>query len=477
LAESNNAAQPAQLGRGWHTTTFKWLSVYGVIFALSVMILIGFIGWSVTADMERDNDSLLRWQLIYFGSVPDKDLSLAIHQRLEQERMHVSYFGLFAPDGSRIAGDILALPTNMPVDSTGHTLHRTLTVAMRTPTPVVRAMAVRRADGSELVIARDLTAILRIREATINALVGGGVFFLLVSIGTGLLLSVRQMRRVRDIRRVTLRIAEGDLNQRLPMGGRDELDMLTHLVNHMLDEIERLMTEVKGACDGIAHDLRTPLAHIRTLLSNSAERTRATGDDKLNQMLDQARRETDMLLERFRAMLRISEIEGLKRRGGFASVDTSALVQELGELYEPLADDRSIRWTVRIDQVQEIHGDRALLFEAFSNLLDNAIKFAPDGGHVQIALTRHARGPLLTISDDGPGIPEGEHAAILTRFYRGDQARHLAGSGLGLSIVTAVMRLHDFTLRIGQNDTLASNGVLAQRGTSMTVECWPHALD
>jgi signal transduction histidine kinase len=257
----------------------------------------------------------------------------------------------------------------------------------------------------------------------------------------------------------------------LPIGGRDELDMLAHLVNHMLEEIERLMTEVKSACDGIAHDLRTPAAHIRTLLANVAERMHVVQDDGVAQMVDRARVEADMLLDRFGAMLRISEIGALKRRGGFSSVDLTTLVHELSELYEPLAEDRGIRWTVAVDQVAAVHGDRALLFEAFSNLLDNAIKFAPDNGEVRIELTDHPQGAQLTISDNGPGIPEREREAVLQRFYRGDQTRHLAGSGLGLSIVSAVMRLHDFALRVGANGTGASPG------TSMTVECWPHALE
>ncbi|SKD04656.1 Signal transduction histidine kinase [Burkholderia sp. CF099] len=471
MSHAIKSSAPVQVGSGWHTTTFKWLSVYGAIFSLSVMLLVGFIGWSVTTRMQNDTDGLLHWQLYYFESIPSPDLPLAIHRRIEQEHLHISYFGLFAPDGSRIAGDIESIPPQLKLDETGHTLSGKLRVRGEHTPAVVRVSAARRSDGSVLVIARDLTSVLRIREVAINALVTGGLFFLVASIATGLLLSVRQMRRVRDIRRVTLRIAEGDLNQRLPIGGRDELDMLSHLVNHMLDDIERLMTEVKGACDGIAHDLRTPLAHIRTLLSNVALRARDGGDDELRNMVEEARLETDMLLERFRAMLRISEIESLKRRSGFATVDIASLVDELNELYSPLAEDRGVRWNVSATLVDYVTGDRALLFEAFSNLLDNAIKFTPQGGEVSITLSMTQQGPKLVISDTGPGIPEAEREAILTRFYRADKARHIPGSGLGLSIVTAVMHLHDFVLRVGRNESSA--GI----GTSMSVECWPHALD
>jgi signal transduction histidine kinase len=456
------------LGRRWHSASFRWLSVYASIFAISVMSLVGYIGWSATGVVERDTDIVMHWQLYYFDSIDDALLPDTIRARLEGEPMHTNYFGLFSGSGRYLAGDIRALPRDLPVDSHGHTLDRTLELTANQPSPVVvRAMAMRRANGQQLVIARDLTHVLKIRETTVNGLIGGGILCLVLTLVTGFLLSLGQMRRVADIRRATLQIANGDLNQRLPTGGRDELDMLTHLVNHMLSEVERLMHEVRSACDGIAHDLRTPLAHIRTLLAHISERGNGLLDDETRQLIESARGETNSLLDRFRAMLRISEIGALKRRGGFAAFDLQALLFELCELYEPLAEDRSLQWRVSAESIDEIHGDRALLFETFSNLLSNAIKFTPEGGEVRIAWTRTGAGPRVVISDSGPGIPASERAIVLQRFYRGDQARHLAGSGLGLSIVSAVLRVHDFALRIDS----------AEPGATMTIECWPHTLE
>jgi signal transduction histidine kinase len=327
-------------------------------------------------------------------------------------------------------------------------------------------MAQRRKNGDILLVANDLTHIFRIREAILNALVGGGLFCLAAGVVVGLAFGMRQMRRVRAIRRATLQIAQGNLEQRLPIGGRDELDMLSHLVNHMLDEVERLMTEVKSACDGIAHDLRTPLAHVRTLLVHIAERADAHHDEPLSDMLVRARADTDKLLERFRAMLRISEIGALQRRGGFAEVQLQMLVAEVGELYEPLAEEKSIRLTVQVEPVGAIHADRALLFETFSNLIDNAIKFTPTGGTVRLQLTHTPSGPRIDIVDNGPGISSGERQAVLQRFYRSEQMRHIAGSGLGLSIVSAVLRVHDFSMKIGN----------AEPGTRVTIECWSRTL-
>jgi signal transduction histidine kinase len=454
------------LGRRWHSSTFRLITVYAVIFSISVMLLLGFIGWAVTGDMERETDVVMEWQLIYFDSMPHGELADAIHRRLEHERMHANYYGLFTADGQHVAGDVLTLPPDLPANRQGMTLKHTLQLMGGEPAPVVRAMAERRHDGETLVLARDLTHILRIRETIINALIGGGILCLVAGVAGGLALSVRQMRRLKAIRRVTLRIAQGDLGQRLPIGGRDEIDMLAHLVNHMLEEVERLMNEVKGACDGIAHDLRTPLAHVRTLLGHIAERSDGIEDVALSTLVERARTETDGLLDRFRAMLRISEIGTLQRRGGFAAVALRALVEEVGELYEPLAELRSLSFTVESEAVQAIYGDRALLFEAFSNLLDNAFKFTPAGGAVRMVLRQTPAGPLVEFVDNGPGIPLDERDAVLQRFYRGERTRHLAGSGLGLSIVSAVIRVHDFTMRIGD----------AKPGARVSIECWSRTL-
>jgi len=454
------------LARSWNTTTFRLLSVYAVIFSLSVMVLIGYIGYAVTGQMERKADVVMQWQLVYFGSLPDDKLSEVLQRRVEHERMHANYYGLFTADGRHVAGDVLRLPPRLSMERDGMTLEHTLSIARGEQAPVVRAMAQRRDDGTILIIAHDLTHILTIRRDIVNALIGGGILCLVAGVCVGLAFGVRQMRRVKAIRRVTLQIAQGDLSQRLPTGGRDELDLLSHLVNHMLNEVERLMNEVKGACDGIAHDLLTPLAHVSTLLVHIGERTDALNDDPLSAMVARAQSSTDKLQERFRAMLRISEIGALQRRGGFAEMQLHTLVSEVGELYAPLAEDKAIRLVVEVEPVGVIHADRALLFEALSNLIDNAIKFAPTSGTVRLTLARTQFGPTVDIVDNGPGISPGERHAVLERFYRSERTRHIAGSGLGLSMVSAVIRVHDFTMRIGN----------AEPGTRVTIECWSRTL-
>lgn len=476
MQSRSSSAAPARSRRGWYTATFRWLVGYTVLFGVLLTSLVGFIAWTATASIEHDTDSILSWQLIYYDAVRDDRLPGAIYQRLEHEHLHANYYGLFTADGRYVAGDMLEPPPNLAFTREGRTLNHTLRLLDGGPSPIVRAMGEVRPNGMHLVVARDMTNVLRIRELVIRTLVTGGVIAMLAAVAGGFVLGMRQIRRVREIRRVTRCIARGDLDRRLPVDGHDEIDMLAHLVNHMLDEVERLMGEVKGVCDGIAHDLRTPLVHLHTMLARIAERESVSADAESAAMLERARTETGQLLERFRAMLRISEIGTLQRRGGFAAVELQPLIQDLAELYEPLAESRDVRFRVHIEPVTEIHGDRALLFEAFSNLIDNAIKFAPPGGAVSVTLRSAEDGPLVEVADNGPGIAPGERAAVLQRFYRGDAVRHLAGSGLGLSIVAAVLRVHDFELRMDDAPDMGGAGDAGGPGARMSVECWPRAL-
>jgi signal transduction histidine kinase len=457
-------------GQRWHTTTFRWLCAYAAIFSLCFVALLGFIEYSVGAAMEREADSGIRWQMRYFDSKGDDQIAPVIDRRLERENRHTNYYGLFAPDGHRIEGDIFTVPRGLKFERAGES-HRastgsTLVLEQNPSMPTVRAMGETRGNGDQLVIGRDLADVRHVREELFKALIGGGVLCLVIGLATGLLLSLRQMRRVSDMRLVTTRIANGDLAQRLPVGGRDEFDMLCHLVNHMLDEVERLMNEVKGACDGIAHDLRTPLVRVRLQLANLAERLRSGGDEVSNGLVASACNEADSILDRFGAMLRISEIGALQRRGGFDTVSLQTLVDELCDLYQPLAEEKSINLQSHVESAKPVHADRALLFEAFINVLDNAIKFAPEGGEVSVELWACRSGPQLVIADNGPGIPVNQRNAVLNRFYRVEQTRHVPGTGLGLSLVSAIVRLHDFELRIGGED----------RGTTITIDCWPHNL-
>ena len=370
---------------------------------------------------------------------------------------------MFAPDGRRLTGDIAFRPDIVKPDGGGVWFRPELTSREGGRPTYMRTKAKQLSDGNVLVIARDVDEMTRLRNYMLAGIAWSGVVALIGGLGFGALCSMVQLRRVKEIRRVTRLISQGNLNARLADRGSDELAWLSQIVNHMLDEISRLMNEVKSACDGIAHDLRTPLIHIRSLLTRIDPSALKDADARC---LERAAREADVVLTRFAAILRISEIEALHRRAAFSDTDMRVLCREVGDLYEPVAADRGVELKLDLHNVAPVRADYPLMFEALVNIVDNAIKFAPLRGEVVIGVRQLSKGPRITVRDDGPGIPANERGAVLQRFYRSERTRDTPGSGLGLSVVQAVAHLHDFRLTLED----------ANPGTCVALDCWPERL-
>jgi signal transduction histidine kinase len=243
----------------------------------------------------------------------------------------------------------------------------------------------------------------------------------------------------------------------MPSSGQgDELDMFAGTVNYMLGEVERLMAEVKTSSDMIAHDLRTPLTRARAQLYRLEQSAAVSSDD-----VARVTAEIDEVLERFIAILRLSEIETRARSAGFSTVDAAAILRQAGDLYQPLADEAGVGLSVAAEPGATIEADPKLLFEAVSNLVDNAIKFTGSGGRVWLRLETRAGRPRIVVEDDGPGVAPNERTAVLQRFYRSERDQLTPGSGLGLSIVAAIVRLHRFGLELED----------AQPGLRVVIDC------
>jgi signal transduction histidine kinase len=259
------------------------------------------------------------------------------------------------------------------------------------------------------------------------------------------------VRRIDTIGRTSRAIMEGDLSARIPVrGNNDEIDQLVVGLNAMLDRIQQLMDGLRQVTSDIAHDLRTPLGRLRQRLEDACERATTTGEYEA--ATEAAIAEADGLLDIFSALLRIAQIEAGAQKSAFADVDLSALLRSIADAYAPPAEDAGHRLYSAIDDGVTITGDRQLLAQLFSNLIENALSHTPAGSTVRLVLRRTAAGFEAQVTDNGPGIPEAEREKVFDRFYRVDRSRTTKGSGLGLALVKAIATLHGLSLTLKDND-------------------------
>jgi signal transduction histidine kinase len=229
-------------------------------------------------------------------------------------------------------------------------------------------------------------------------------------------------------------------------GTHDEIDQLVSSLNAMLSRIQQLMDGLRQVSSDIAHDLRTPLGRLRQHLEDARARATTTAD--YDAATDAAIEEADELLETFSALLRIAQVEAGAQKRGFTEVDLSDLVTSVGEAYQPAAEDSQHTLDYQIDDGIRLTGDRQLLAQMISNLVENALRHTQAGSTVSLALRKSSTGFEIEVADNGPGIPETEHGRVFDRFYRLDRSRSTAGSGLGLALVKAIAGLHGLTIRL-----------------------------
>jgi signal transduction histidine kinase len=415
-------------------------AIFAVIFATGITLLLGLVYIQTAAYLTRRIDSIISNEAKFLTAAgPD-----ALPGRLAQEAASdpLSRLGLFSFAGDRIAGNTNLSPATLIVDgrprnSPGH--------GGEGPS---RVLAERTSWGEILIVGRDTRQVAALRHIVLTALLWSGAAIAILGLLSAVALSLRPLARISAMRRASDGIGAGDFTLRLPVAGRgDELDELARIANRMMDEAERLMTEARTVGQGVAHELRSPLTRLRAMLDHASGLF--DGDDPRRQLLERCVAEADTVLARFQALLRIAALEARGRRTGFGRVSLSDMVGQILELFGPLAADLGIELTADTGTDVTIGGDGELLFEALSNLVDNALKFTGAGGHVTVSAGRTANGARLVVRDDGPGIPEAERSFVTRRFYRGQKHAGVPGHGLGLSLVAAVADLHGFTLRLG----------------------------
>ena len=416
--------------------------------AVFVIGLFGFIYWSVDDYLITRSDTMIARQLDFIAGLPGERQLDAIDHNLKQDTRGVHYAALFGADGRKIAGNMGQLPPELGTNDIVRNVPIIRTLPTGRQARVIRAIARKMPGGNTLVIGREVDETREISHVVGQALALGLLPGLCLCLLAGAWLSMRAQKRVEEVNKRVQRIIAGDLRERLPHRNVDEpFSKLAVIVNGMLDEMETMIHALAGVGNDIAHDLRTPLTRARLALERG--RTNATTVEQLQTVVDKAIANIDQSLAIITALLRLAEIENSRRSAAFGSVPLHEMLREVCDLYEPIAENKNVDLRAEVKHRLNVLGDRDLLFEAVANLVDNAIKFTPDGGRVGIELERGGNETIVRVTDTGPGISEQEREAVLRRFYRSDKIRNTPGVGLGLNLVAAIVKLHGFRLAIG----------------------------
>jgi signal transduction histidine kinase len=313
--------------------------------------------------------------------------------------------------------------------------------------------------GFRLLVGRDLEERERLGDVVMSAGRWSLAIVIVLGVAVGLIVTRRVLKRVDAMTATTRQIMEGDLAGRLPIAGTgDELDRLAGNLNAMLERIEALMHGLKEMSDNIAHDLKTPLTRLR---NRSEQALRLAGNEtEYRRALEATIEESDALIRTFNALLMIARAESGQARDGMTDLNAAEIVRGVGDLYEPLAEDKGIRLKVEAPSAVPMHGNRELISQALANLVDNAIKYGAyeardvNGAKPEVVVTAQAQGEriLLTVADAGRGIPAADRGRVVERFVRLEESRSKPGSGLGLSLASAVARLHGGDLKLEDNN-------------------------
>jgi len=436
--------------------TFRLALLYALLLGGSVVILLGYIYWSTAGYMARQTDATIGAEIQGLAEQYRRrgltGLSALIAERVSADPRGASVYLLADSDFEPVVGNLDAWPQVEP-DRDGWIefrlrQHPALTNGGATEEHLARAKVFRLRGGLRLLVGRDIRDLTATRGLIQDALGWGLAMTAALALAGGWLMSGGVVRRIEAVNQVSREIMEGDLARRVPTDGSgDELDQLALNLNRMLGRIESLMASVRQVSDNIAHDLRTPLSRLHTKLSELRD-TQLPADAAAG--VDAAITDAEELLSAFNALLRIARVESGSRRSGFAQIDLPPLLQDVAELYEPLAADKE--QTIVVDTAVSgalvLHGDRDLLFQALANLLDNAIKYTPAGGLIRVEAERDGNAVQIAVTDSGAGIPAELRAKVLQRFYRVDESRSTPGHGLGLSLVQAIAQLHNAELRL-----------------------------
>lgn len=435
------------------TQAFRIVLIYVFVFAISATVLVGFTYWNTERSLDAQTDQIIeaeitglneQYQRLGLRGLADVVVSRSIHGGQ-------GLYMLADSAGRPLAGNLDEWPQSVTRANEFVEFEYARRVQGEQVMLRARGMAFVLVGGFELLVARDVderNMTKRLFTTTLPWSVGLMLLFGLIG---GALMSRRVLARLESINRTSAEIVAGNFSRRVPLtDAHDEFDTLAENLNRMFERIERLMKGMREVADSVAHDLRTPLNRLRNRLEEAQRRLDPQSPHAAD--IEAAIAETDGLIATFNALLLIAEADSGAARGAMAQIDLSAVILDVAELYAPLAEEKNIALSVMPTGVLTIEGNRSLISQALANLIDNAIKYTPAEGRIAIFAVETPSGIDLTVADSGPGIDTADRTRVVERFVRLEASRNSPGTGLGLSLVAAVARLHRARLTLDDNN-------------------------
>jgi signal transduction histidine kinase len=451
----------------WRTSTVRLTATFILIFSLFAILLLAFIGWQSSVQIQRQQANDIDREVRVLQRIDAvqgiRALAFAVERISRQPGPGVYYLGDAA--GQYLLGNVTDVPANVLIEPGIYSFDYERADPFVDPgqggaadPPTRPGFAVVRSvelsNGMRLVVGRDVVERRGFSAIIVQSFLFGVLGIILFSVIAGGVTARRVLKRIDTIRDTSTKIMSGNLSERVPVTKRnDEFDGLATNLNAMLDRIEQLLQGLKQVTDNVAHDLKTPLTRLR----NQAESALREGasEETRQRALETTIAESDRLIQTFNALLMIARAEAGAPSGALADVDVSAVVADVAELYGPVAEDEGIVVETSIAEGVYLRANRELIGQAMVNLLENAVKYArPEGegqGRITVGLRLHQGRVLIEVADNGPGIPAEDRKRVLERFVRLEKSRSEPGSGLGLSLVDAVTRLHGGEFRIEDN--------------------------
>jgi signal transduction histidine kinase len=434
----------------FNARAFRLAVAFSLAITIATAAAFAFIYLQVSRDDVERVGAVLVDEAAKSESDSEARLRQALELRLTRDLRRLDFVALMDPKGALVFGNVPGMPP-IPVDGRAHVVREQFfpdSIGIREPAIFV---ARRLADGGVLVLGRSLREAYELQETLLRALAIALLPTILAIMAIGAIFARRASQRFERVHNAIIRIMNGELESRLPVTNEDgDIDKVARAVNLMLDEIARLLEQLKSVGDNIAHDLRTPLAVARARIERALNNE--SGIEQLREAMEAALAQIEKVSMTISAILRISAVEHGARETQFRDIDLAAVCEQVFDFYEPLAESKRVTMVVDAVRPVVVRGDEDLMREAVSNLVDNAIKFTPAGGAVRIE-ARMANGrPVVLVSDTGLGVPPQERTKIFDRFYRSDRSGKSPGHGLGLSITDTIANLHGFKLTVEDNN-------------------------